>query len=116
MKKFAFSRKLRLSLRRDFQAVFAAEKKTITKDLIAWHKLGEKTRKIGLLVSKKIGGAVKRNRTKRLLREAFRLSNNNTKEGIYLIIYPKAASQINNLVQAEAALESVWRKAKLLKE
>lgn len=114
MKEFAFSRASRLRLKKDFEAVFDAGRKTVTSDLVAWHAPGgEKEKKLGLMVSKKTGGAVKRNRLKRLLREAFRLSRKELKEGTRLIIYPKAGCAMKDLAQAREALETLRRKAHL---
>ena len=113
MKKFAFSRASRLRLKKDFEAVFAAAKKTVTRDLVMWHSGGGAEKKIGLMVSKKTGGAVHRNRLKRLLREAFRLSKDELKESAHFIIYPKAGCAVGNLAQARAALDNVWRRARL---
>jgi len=114
VKEFAFSRASRLRLKKEFEAVFAAGRRTATRDLVTWHlPAGDKEKKIGLMVSKKIGGAVKRNRLKRLLREAFRLNSRELKEGTRLIIYPKAGCAVNNLAQAERALDEVRHRARL---
>ena len=114
MKEFAFSRASRLRLKKDFEAVFAAGRKTVTRDLVAWDFLGAgKEKKIGLMVSKKTGNAVKRNRLKRLLREAFRLTGKELKEGTRLIIYPKAGCAMGNLAQARQALDTLRRRARL---
>ncbi len=114
MKQFAFSRASRLRLKKEFEAVFAAGRKTVTKELVAWHSQGgDKEKKIGLMVSKKTGGAVKRNRLKRLLREAFRLSRKELKEGTRLIIYPKAGCAMKNLAQARQELDTLRQKARL---
>ena len=116
VKKFAFARISRLRLKRDFEAVFDAGKRTTAGELVMWHKPGEEApSKIGLMVSKKTGGAVRRNRIKRLLREAFRLSQEQLKEGTRLIIYPKAGCAIDTMAQARNALEGIWRKARLIK-
>jgi ribonuclease P protein component len=45
--------------------------------------------RLGLSVSKKHGGAVKRNRIKRLLREAFRLSQHDLPPGLDLVLIPR---------------------------
>jgi ribonuclease P protein component len=55
--------------------------------------------RFGMSVSRKIGGAVVRNRWKRLLREAFRLSRKQLPEGVDLIIVVRK--------QAEPALEQL---------
>ncbi len=114
MKRFAFSRASRLRLRKEFEAVFDAGNKTVTRELVAWHSQGsDDARKIGLMVSRKTGGAVERNRLKRLLREAFRLTQRELKEGTRLIIYPKAGCAVEDLAQARGALETLRRKARL---
>lgn len=45
--------------------------------------------RLGLSVSRKVGGAVVRNRWKRLLRESFRLSRQRLPAGIDLIVIPR---------------------------
>ncbi|OGR73264.1 MAG: ribonuclease P protein component [Elusimicrobia bacterium GWD2_63_28] len=114
MKQFAFSKASRLRLKKEFEAVFDAGNRTATRHLVAWHSKGADTeKKIGLMVSKKTGGAVKRNRLKRLLREAFRLDRKELKEGTRLIIYPKAGCAMKNLAQARKELENVRLRARL---
>jgi len=114
VKEFAFSRASRLRLKKEFEAVFAAGRKTVTRNLVAWNSpCDDKEKKIGLMVSKKTGGAVKRNRLKRLLREAFRLTKKELKEGTRLIIYPKAGCAMNNLAQARQELDTLRLRARL---
>ena len=45
--------------------------------------------RIGLSVSRKVGGAVARNRWKRLLREAFRIEHPHLPPGIDLVVIPR---------------------------
>ena len=49
--------------------------------------------RLGLSVSRKVGGAVLRNRWKRLLREAFRLNRNRLPEGIDLVVIPRSGAE-----------------------
>jgi ribonuclease P protein component len=45
--------------------------------------------RLGLSVSRRIGGAVVRNRWKRLIREAFRLTRDNLPKGFDLVVVPR---------------------------
>ena len=45
--------------------------------------------RLGLSVSRKVGGAVLRNRWKRCIREAFRLSREQLPEGLDLVVIPR---------------------------
>jgi ribonuclease P protein component len=67
------SRRLRLKTRGQFDAVYAARMSRAVGPLII-HACpnGVGHTRLGLSVSKRVGGAVRRNRFKRLLREAFR--------------------------------------------
>src|SRR5947209_8916799 len=46
--------------------------------------------RLGLSVSRKVGGAVVRNRFKRLFREAFRLSQHELPAGVDLVLIPRS--------------------------
>jgi len=48
--------------------------------------------RLGLSVSRKVGGAVVRNRWKRIVREAFRLSQADLPAGVDLVVIPRAAA------------------------
>lgn len=127
MKKFSFSRNERLRRRKIFDFVFSEGKKSSTRDLVMWafvpdaDKTGKKkpgfietgVKRLGLVISKKTGGAVRRNRLKRLLREAYRLSKDDLTDGARIIMYPKAGCGIKNLLEARKALDAIWARAKI---
>ena len=118
MKKLTFSKVSRLRLRKAFELIFAKGSKTATKDFVMWHMIeaGPETgKKIGVIASKKTGGAIRRNRLKRLLREAFRLSQDKLKDGARVIIYFKAGCAIDSLNEAASALDRIFLKARLNK-
>ncbi len=49
--------------------------------------------RLGLSVSRKVGGAVRRNRWKRLLREAFRLERPKLPPGVDLVVIPRPTAE-----------------------
>lgn len=69
-----FPKSRRLLKSTEFDAVFAARRSRADKRIVIYtlaNELGHP--RLGLVVSRKVGNAVARNRWKRLLREAFRL-------------------------------------------
>jgi ribonuclease P protein component len=71
--------------------------------------------RVGFVVSKKVGGAVARNRAKRLMREAMRVKFLETTQGYDLVLIGRPAMPQASLHEVAAALEDVLRRAKLLK-
>lgn len=71
---FAFPREQRLKRPADFRAVLDRGTKRHAAGFILFRaEGGRELPRLGVSVSRKIGGAVARNRVKRVLREAFRL-------------------------------------------
>jgi ribonuclease P protein component len=70
-----FPKRMRLLRASDFERVLAA-RSSIADAWIVLHAAANDVGhpRLGLIVSRRVGGAVQRNRWKRLLREAFRLS------------------------------------------
>ncbi len=73
-KRLRFSRASRLAQNRDFARVRQQGERLTQGCLIAnWNQLPDGSRpRLGVVTSKKIGGAVERSRARRLLRESFR--------------------------------------------
>lgn len=68
---FGFPKSKRLLKTVEFKAVFGDGVKNVTRHLVLFG-IPSKTDRVGLVVSKKVGNAVVRNRVKRIIREQFR--------------------------------------------
>lgn len=66
--------------------------------------------RLGLSVSRKVGGAVGRNRWKRLLREAFRIEREKLPAGIDLVVIPRPGAEAR-LTSLRQSLRELARRA-----
>lgn len=113
MKKFAFSKSARLLKARDFDRVFR-HKCVSADDTLVLHAAGgtaSQTR-LGLVVTRKNGSAVVRNRWKRALREAFRLEQHNLPAPLDIVVRPKTEATIN-VAQLRDSLLRLSRRASI---
>jgi ribonuclease P protein component len=113
----AFGRARRVRKQAEFQRIQASGKRVTTKHfilLVAAQPVPGVAR-LGLVVSRRVGGAVVRNRIKRLCRECFRLSRALLPDGVDLVVIPKRGAESMKLheVQAEwgGAVSSLGRRA-----
>ena len=84
----------------EFQQVYDHRRSAANSGMILYGKdNGLAYSRIGLSVSRKFGGAVQRNRLRRLYREAFRLLKEQLPLGLDLVLIPRS--------QAEPTLEEV---------
>jgi ribonuclease P protein component len=89
-----FPRSARLRSKRDFDRVYAVRCKAGDGVLLVFGAANELgLSRLGLSVSRKLGGAVVRNRLKRLLREAFRLERERLPRGLDFVVIPSAADR-----------------------
>ena len=100
-------RQYRLSSNGQFTYVYRRGKRVSTKDLTLLY-ISHRNKQVGFSVSKKVGVAVVRNRTKRRLRECIRPLLPEMKKGYYVFVArPSAAladfrqlqSQVNTLLK-----------------
>ncbi|WP_168205114.1 ribonuclease P protein component [Bythopirellula goksoeyrii] len=105
----------RLLKSEDFDRVFRRHC-IVSDDLLVLHAeqgISDETR-LGLVVSRKCGNAVMRNRWKRILREAFRLLRSELPSGIDLVIIPRRTGKpatVPSLEQAQASLSGLAGRA-----
>ena len=75
----------------DFQAVYDRRRSAADGTLVVYaRENGLPHSRVGLSVSKKFGGAVVRNRIRRLMREAYRLTRDDLPAGFDLVLVPRA--------------------------
>ncbi|MBI5453841.1 MAG: ribonuclease P protein component [Deltaproteobacteria bacterium] len=108
MKEHTFSKAERLLKPEEFTRARKLGKRYSTKSLrvdVFPNELG--TRRLGLSVSAKVGGAVVRNRVKRLLREFFRLNKGLFPESSDILVTVRSAEGLKRLKDVEAELKSI---------
>lgn len=85
-----FPTKSRLKKSIEFQRVYQRAKRSGDEWLLVFAIVNElEYSRLGLSVSRKYGVSVRRNRVKRVLREAFRLSTDQIPRGLDLIVIPR---------------------------
>jgi ribonuclease P protein component len=112
-----FGRTLRLAQSRDFARVRQKGERIVLGCLIAnWNKLPDgATPKLGVVTSKKIGGAVARSRARRLLRETFRLHQNDFAAPVELVLVARNSIAGKDFAGVEKDFLAAMKRAGLCK-
>lgn len=117
MSLFSFPSYERLKKKEDFKRIIREGKVYTLPPLVVYIKRGSNTRKIGIIVNKKVGSAVIRNRLKRLIREVYRLNRPYIVDDVEMVIIIKPSDKIiKNFWEMEKILKRIWQNAKILKD
>jgi ribonuclease P protein component len=113
-----FSRCMRIKQGRDFVRLRERGQRLVQGCLVAnWQSRTEGPgSRLGVITSSKIGGAVVRNRARRLLREAFRLHQHDLVSAVDLVLVARASIAGKSFSEVEKDYLTTLRKAKLLRE
>ncbi len=110
----------RLHLKNDFKDIIQGGIKLQYRNLVLWCRKSASRKaepaRFAVVVSRKLGPAVVRNRAKRLLREAFRLNRSYIQTGTDVIISPRGSDALGNVQAAQEALKSLIGQAGLLND
>ncbi len=107
----------RLHTQKDFERVLKGGFKLQGSGLVMWTAKNPNPveyARFAVVIYKKLGPAVLRNRTKRLLREAFRRSRTQLPAGVDIIVRPHSSEKFINVQAAQEALTTLYRKAGFL--
>src|SRR5262245_46626571 len=107
-----FGRAARIKQGRDFARVRRDGERLVSGCLIAnWRKLpaGAPSR-LGVITSGKVGGAVLRNRARRLLRESFRLHQHDLAQPLDLVLVARPSIAAKAFAEVEKDFLSALRK------
>jgi ribonuclease P protein component len=116
-KRWRLRRSSRLALNRDFMRIRQSGQRLALGCLIAnWCRLPDGAPpRLGVVTSKKIGGAVERSRARRLLRESFRLHQHELSGPVELVLVARNSIAGKNLAGVERDFLAALRRASLLK-
>ena len=116
-KRLRLNRASRLAQSRDFARVRQQGQRLVLGCLIAnWNKLPDGAPpKLGVVTSKKIGGAVQRSRARRLLRESFRQHQHEFAQPVELVLVARNSIAGKKFADVERDFLAALNRAKLLK-
>lgn len=117
LKRLRLGRAMRLAQSRDFARIRQAGERLAQGCLIAnWQKLPEGSGlRLGVVTSKKIGGAVERSRARRLLRESFRRHQHDFVRPVDLVLVARNSIAGKKFADVERDFLAALRRAGLLK-
>lgn len=107
-----FNRLTRLRNRQQFDAVFQSGIKVVNRELVARIRPlpAGKLSRLGLSVSRKVGGAPRRNRVKRCLRAAFRELSPGLEQPLELVLIARPMSAPDDYATAFKSLADILRR------
>lgn len=109
--KLRFSRLQRLISRKDFRATYQGGKRHVGVKLLAHYRLGyADCPKLGITISRKWGKASKRNRFKRVVREAYRHLYSELPQKLELNIHPRLSFEDLSPSEVEEELKRLVKK------
>jgi ribonuclease P protein component len=115
MPPLTFPQDRRLKTPAEFDRVYARKRSASDGVLLVYAcENGLNHPRLGCSVSRKVGGAVVRNRYKRLFREAFRLAQHDLPPGLDFILIPRQGPEPSREAVSLSLLKLAWQAARRL--
>jgi len=109
-------KKLKLRNNRDFRKVYDKGKSISNKYLVMFYiKNGLDYNRVGFSTTKKLGNAVIRNKVKRLIKESFRLNNDNLINGYDIVFLARIRATSASYEDMEKSIINLFKRSKLNK-
>lgn len=110
MKESSFKKDERLKKRPEFKSLYRDGKKISRDEFVIYFAPSRGNRgKLGVVISSSLCNAVKRNRLRRIIREAYRLNKGVLKPGQDIIVRPKKSMILISAKEAETLLVKVFK-------
>ncbi len=111
LKAAAFPKCERITTKKAYQDIFERGARISGAFMKIHYTFGEKERKIGIIISRRIKGSIKRNRYKRILREAYRTNKSEIPKDMKLVVVVFRDIHVDNYETATKGLMALVRKA-----
>jgi ribonuclease P protein component len=106
-----------LTENRDFQRLYSRGKSGVSPSLVMYcHRNRLPGNRLGFTTGKKIGGAVRRNRARRRLSEAFRLAEPGTRTGYDIVIVARTRCLTQDFKKLRNEMDRLLRDLGLLRD
>lgn len=112
-----FPRRERLRTGSEFRAVYENGQKSLGREFVCYVVRHEGNgRKFGMAVSRKVGGAVTRNRVKRYLREIYRTCRKRLHDDVTIVIVARHKAASLSFAECDEAVGQLLQKGGVLSE
>ena len=114
---WAMLKKTVLRRKKEFDNVYKKGKSLADKYVVVFYRKNNKDySRISFLASKKVGNSVKRNRARRLMKEAYRLSDMKIADGYDFIFIARNRIVDSKCWNVQKSIESALRRTKVVKQ
>lgn len=108
---YTLPRRERLTRKQEFLRAYQEGTKRVGRAFVCYLVRGDgQGSKLGCVVSRKVGGAVVRNRVKRYIREVYRTHRSSLESGVQVVIVARPESATLDYRQCEESIRRLFRK------